>query len=692
MTIPSSGPVTFTDIQTEFGGTNPIALNEYYAGGTYVPAGTTGTYGAVPSSGQISVQNFYGTTAFTPVYIEEVFKTWLYTGTGAAQTITNGINLSANGGMTWLKCRSTARNHSIVDSARGITKVIYPEFTSAQDTATNLVTAYNTTGFSIGTDASGNASGDTFVSWTFQKKAKFFDVVTYTGTGSPRTVAHNLGSVPGCIITKKVNSTSNWAVYHRELTASGGVYLNLTVGYGADGNLYNNTAPTSSVFTVGGDSSTNASGDTYIAYLFAHDAGGFGAAGTDNVISCGIYAGDGGAGTTNITLGYEPQWILVKQTTGNDNWGMFDNMRGLCVDNNASNDARLIPNASNAEGLIGAFEPTATGFKTTLFTNYNASGRNYIYIAIRRGPMKVPTSGTSVFIPSTANSGTQISTGFNPDLWIGGATAGDGGTNSQITMDRLRGAKYLATTTTAAEIGTNNPFTTGPSNTFTNNVQGGNRAEWLFGRAPSFFDEVCYRGNDVYNRAIPHNLAAVPELVIVKNRTTAGSYWAVYTTTTGSSNLLKLNLTNASASNPYVWGSTAASSTNFYVGDDSNTNGLASGQENYVMYLFATCAGVSKVGSYTGNGTTQTINCGFGAGGARFVLIKRTDATGDWYVYDTARGMTTLTDPYLRLNSTGAEVATLGSVTTVSTGFALNAAILAAINTSSASYIFLAIA
>ena len=111
----------------------------------------------------------------------------------------------------------------------------------------------------------------------------------------------------------------------------------------------------------------------------------------------------------------------------------------------------------------------------------------------------------------------------------------------------------------------------------------------------------------------------------------------------------------------------------------------------YVAYLFATCAGVSKVGSYTGNGTTQTINCGF-TGGARFVLIKRTDSTGDWYVYDTARGMTTLTDPYLLMNDTAAESATLGSVTTVSTGFALNSTILAAINVSSATYIFLAIA
>jgi hypothetical protein len=127
----------------------------------------------------------------------------------------------------------------------------------------------------------------------------------------------------------------------------------------------------------------------------------------------------------------------------------------------------------------------------------------------------------------------------------------------------------------------------------------------------------------------------------------------------------------------------------FTVGVNNFTN--QSGQ-TFVNYLFASCPGVSKVGSYTGNGTTQTIDCGFGAGGVRFVLIKRTDTTGDWYVYDTARGMTVLTDPYLLLNSTAAEVATLGSVTTVSTGFALNSTILAAINVNAGTYIFLAIA
>ena len=119
MAIPSSGAVSLNDIQTEFGGSNPIGINEYYAGGAYVPAGATGTNGAVPSSGQIAISNFYGTTA-TLGYIEDLFSTYLYTGNGSTQTITNNINLSTYGGMVWQKNRTTATtNHILTDSEIG---------------------------------------------------------------------------------------------------------------------------------------------------------------------------------------------------------------------------------------------------------------------------------------------------------------------------------------------------------------------------------------------------------------------------------------------------------------------------------------------------------------------------------------------------------------------------------------------
>ena len=184
-----------------------------------------------------------------------------------------------------------------------------------------------------------------------------------------------------------------------------------------------------------------------------------------------------------------------------------------------------------------------------------------------------------------------------------------------------------------------------------------------------------------------HNLGAAPQLILRKARD-GGFDWNVYYGSAGD--FLQLSLDTASAASATIWNNTAPTSSVFSVGG-SSTGGSNWAGSSYISYLFSTCAGVSKVGTYTGNGTTQTINCGF-TGGARFVLIKRINGAGDWYTYDTARGMTVLTDPYFLTNSTASEVATLGSVTTVSTGFALNSAILAAINTSAATYIFLAIA
>jgi hypothetical protein len=208
----------------------------------------------------------------------------------------------------------------------------------------------------------------------------------------------------------------------------------------------------------------------------------------------------------------------------------------------------------------------------------------------------------------------------------------------------------------------------------------------MFKRAPSFFDEVCYTGT-ASNTTQAHNLGVVPELIIVKGRSgaTAGQ---IYASGLANTEYLVLNTTAAKTTGATRWNSTTPTSSVFSIGTATEVNTSAA---TYVAYLFATCAGVSKVGTYTGNGTTQTIDCGLTAG-ARFVIIKRTDSTGNWYVYDTTRGMTTLTDPYLLLNNTNTEVATLGSVTTVATGFALNSAILAAINVNAGTYIFLAIA
>jgi hypothetical protein len=251
---------------------------------------------------------------------------------------------------------------------------------------------------------------------------------------------------------------------------------------------------------------------------------------------------------------------------------------------------------------------------------------------------------------------------------------------------RLMGPFYLNTRSTAAQVDESSRVWYYMNGMLNGQSPNTNNVGYMFGRAPSFMDVVCYTGTGNNPTNFSHNLAAVPELMILKKRSDTDR-WEVYSAALGNTMRIDLN-TDGAATAVSIWGGTPTT-TQFSLTSNPNVN--QSGQ-TYVAHLFATCAGVSKVGSYTGNGSTQTINCGF-TGGARFVLIKRTDSTGNWYVYDTLRGMTVLTDPYVLMNApAAAEVATLGSVTTVSTGFALDAAVLAAINTSSASYIFLAIA
>jgi hypothetical protein len=618
------------------------------------------------------------------VFVEEIFQTYLYTGTGAALTITNGIDLSTKGGLVWLKDRAGATSHRLYDTQRGVEQEIYSNQIYASTNSAESLTAFNTTGFTVG-QYGVNSIGQSAVSWTFREQPKFFDVVTYTGDAvNGRAIPHALGSVPGCIIVKTLSNTSDWLVYHRSLSSptTKALYLNATNAELSG--AYFPTTPTSTVFyTNGGGYDVNDSGRTYVAYLFAHDAGGFGLTGTDNVISCGSFTTDA-SGKATINLGYEPQWVVIKNTTSAENWFLVDVMRGF---SNGGGSQSLAANTSSAEQALSSgsyFYPNQTGFVST---GALSNSKNYIYIAIRRGPMKVPTLGTSVYTGSLAASSVSVNAGFVPDLAFVGKRDTSGGV---YVGSRLQGSSVSLNTYNSAVEAAFGWVWDGPTKTWMQTSIGADVVDWLFARAPSVCDVVCYTGTGVRPLQLNHNLGAVPELMIVKIRATAAQPWFVYSSALGNTQYLSLNTTAAFATSISAWSNTTPTSTTFTVGDFDAVNG--STNYTYVAYLFATCAGVSKVGTYTGNGTTQTIDCGFGAGGARWVMIKRTDSTGSWYVYDTARGMTVLTDPYLLMNSNAAEVATLGSVTTVSTGFALNSTILAAINVSAGSYIFLAIA
>jgi hypothetical protein len=641
------------------------------------------------TSGAASYDAFGGGTVAKVNYIEDFFQSYLRTGTGASATVTTGLDGSTKETLVWTKSRSAATAHKLTDNVRGATKALSSNTTSAEATDSQGLTAFSATGYTIGTNTDYNNSGATYVDWQWVSQPKFFDVVTWVGTGWVRTLTHNLGSTPGSIFVKKiVGAPQSWAVYHRSLGATQGLALDLPNVAQTWSGYWNNTEPTSTQFTVGGGFNAvdvDYPGTAYVAYLFAHDAGGFGLTGTDNVISCGTYTGSGGVDT--ITLGYEPQWVLLKGSSTSSPWILMDVMREMSNTDNRY----LTPNTSDAEGSYGFayVRPTSTGF--TVQPGYYGTGASVIYIAIRRGLMKVPTSGTSVFEPTaftsqagndTVSSGSVsvVDWGFvkkrtSAELWIAG--------------DRLRGGSYLSFDTTSAEA--SNVFQWDKQNAFVTNVDDtpSSFIGYSFRRAPSFFDEVCYTGTNVNNQAFTHNLGAVPELMIIKMRvfSSGTGFWFVYSSTLGYTNYLLLNSTDASAS-AGIFGSQNPDSSSFYVSGGANINSTAS---QYVAYLFATCAGVSKVFSYTGNGSSQTINCGF-TGGARWILIKRTDSTGDWYCWDSARGIVSGNDPHLSLNTTAAEVTSDDTIDTDSTGFVVNQVAATNVNVSSATYIGLAIA
>jgi hypothetical protein len=652
------------------------------------------------TSGAASYDAFGGGVPVVPQYIEEVFSTYLYDGNDTARSIVNGIDLSTKGGLVWVKGRNLSWSHTLHDTARGaLAGPLNTATTDFPNPANNQrVTAFNTDGFSLGTNGNVNGSTYTYTSWSLRKQPKFFDVVTYTGTGSNRTIAHSLGSTPGCVIVKRTDSAGVWRVYHQSLGATKNIRLNETAAPETDSLIWNDTAPTSTVFSLGTNGNVNASGGTYVAYVFAHDAGGFGLTGTDNVISCGSFTSSG-SGTASITLGYEPQWVMIKCTTTSDSWYITDTMRGMPA-SPATTSPYLVPNTSAAEASWGNVNGVnATGWSTAGLP----ASQTFIYIAIRRGPMKVPTDATNVYLPvAVTPSGSQstVTTNFPTDLIIT-TERSHALTGQTFVSDRLRGTTtasrvYLNTAGTGAEVsGGAGGFGLDsnvalfdnfyPSAGITNPV-----IYWAMRRAPSVMDVVCHTGTGSA-RTVSHNLQAVPELMLVKRRSGSeaggiAGYWLVYAAASGNANALFLNTTDGN-NGTSVWNSTTPTATTFTV----NNNYVNYSGDTYVSYLFSTCAGVSKVGSYTGTATTKQIDCGFTAG-ARFVLIKRTDSTGAWYVWDTARGIVSGNDPYLLLNSTAAEATSTDYIDPYSAGFELSSTAPAALNASGGSYIFLAIA
>ena len=332
----------------------------------------------------------------------DYFNTITYTGSGTSTAYTVGFSPN----FVWVKKRDTeATDHYLFNTISGTEEALYSNLTNAEETNANSVTSFDANGFTSGNSGGTNQSGHGYVAWNWKAGTSFtndasatgigtidstgsvntdagFSIISYTGTGSAGTVAHGLGAVPKMIIIKSRNTTSLWGVYHQAIGNTHGLFLNATNAATSLSAYWNNTSPTSSVFSLGGDADINKSSDPLIAYCFAPKSG---------FSSMGQYTGNGNASSgTFIYTGFKPAFVMIKRTdsaTGGY-WVMFDNKR------NTFNvmDKYLFAQASDAEDTSNLIDFYSIGFRPIVSNlMHNGSGASYIYMAFAENPFVTST-------------------------------------------------------------------------------------------------------------------------------------------------------------------------------------------------------------------------------------------------------------------------------------------------------------
>ena len=394
--ISSGNPATganpvFTTL-TATGGYAPAISNNYtYSNTTNINFGQQ-PFTYTPPSGYVAL-NTYNLPTPSIAQGNNYMDATLYTGTGASASITNTASFKPD--LVWIKSRSAATDHKLTDSVRGVTKGLISDTTGAETTDTQGLTAFNSNGFTLGTDTNYNNSGATYVGWQWQAGAGTsgsntngsitstvsanttagFSIVTYTGTGSAATIGHGLGVAPSMIIVKARTSVVGWPVYHITNSNTSYLLLNATDALNTAPTVWNNTDPTSSVFSEGGSSGTGSYSS--VAYCFAPIAG---------YSAFGQYVGNGSATGPFVYCGFQPKFILIKSNDVGD-WVLVDTRRNPY--NTVTN--QLAPSLVSAEtttaglyinALSNGFQVVGTGGGT------NTNGIRYIYACFASNPFK----------------------------------------------------------------------------------------------------------------------------------------------------------------------------------------------------------------------------------------------------------------------------------------------------------------
>ena len=394
-----------------------------------------------------------GATASGALTPSENFKAVTWSGDGNDN---RAIEVGFKPDMVWYKTRNQSNDHNLSDSTRGAAKQVRPNRDIAEVSATDQIKSFTATGFTVGTGGDANASGNTYVAWCWKANGGTtssnsdgsitstvqantdagFSIIQYNGTGAAATIGHGLGVAPDIIFSKRTSSSADWVVGVSDWTKY--LELNGTPAFRTASSVWNNTAPTSTVFSVAGSGGSNGNGETNIAYAFKS---------IDGFSKIGSYTGNGSTNGPIVETGFEPAFVMIKNTTSADNWAIYDNKRNTVN----SRTKILLANSSAAEATeVGAvIDFLSNGFQSVGTGGGGGSGQvnknanTYIYMAFAADPdTEAPTLAssfsTNVFTDNTSNDSLSVDVGFKAGLiW----TKYRGGSQQFYMYDNVR-SKY----------------------------------------------------------------------------------------------------------------------------------------------------------------------------------------------------------------------------------------------------------
>lgn len=626
--------------------------------------------------------------AADPVYLDRVFEAALWEGNGSQRTWTNNIDLANEGGLVWIAQRAEDGDDAVmVDSERGVTKVLRANTNAAETTDSSVIDQFYSTGFRMGGSRNVNQSFSSgqrrYGCWTFRKAKHFFDVVKYDGDGtSSRQIAHGLGSAPGFMLVKAYNATVSWGAYHREAGNNKTMSINSYGDWGTDNNIWAATDPTDSHFTVGNSGYSNQSGRSYVVYLWGHGQAKFGENGDEKIIHCGKWTGS--TSWQYIDNDFQSGCLMYKLDAGNatqqprshftildsmmkwepeyehkdDNGNMEDGeAMGACI-GGGDGGRNTINGGRTVQNFEDALEPTPEGFRTKWSGNI-ATTDDFYYISIRERHGAV--------LDSTVTDGTKYYTADQ-----GSGTYGDkpifdapnhlvdwvimkrinsdvNGANGTMTAHRVQGdtnggmelneARNMGST--VAGIGTTSQkfwYHNGYHEYMPDHIA--TEAHAFMFKHSYGFSAFHYIGNGS-NRMIRHGLAQAPKMVWVK-RLDDDSGWYVYLAASGNTKYHRLDNVSDYGTNSGYWNNTDPTKTHMSLGSNSNVN--ANGGK-FMMYSFGDSE-INKVGTYTGNGSNSgpSITLGFVP---RWLVIKKLEANSHWCMFENT---------YLDLDGSGNEL------------------------------------